>query len=231
MSVASRLFQLQGIDLEIAEKRRLLKDTISRLEHSQALAAAEAEMEALESRLKTARGTQRQLEYEVDDLSARIGDLNKRLYSGSVHNPKELLSLQQEIDGLKKHLSEKEETLLEAMGQLEIEEASETALRQRMEQVRREWDTEKESLGADRASLESSLARLLDARQAVRIELGDEVSNVYDGLVATKRVAVVQVEQGRCKGCNLTVPTGLWQRARSGEMVHCGSCGRILHVD
>ena len=23
---------------------------------------------------------------------------------------------------------------------------------------------------------------------------------------------------------------GLWQRARAGEMVECGSCGRILHL-
>jgi len=231
MSVASRLYQLQGLDLEIAEKRRLLKDTINRLERNQALAAAESEMQALDSRLKVARGRQRQLEYEVDDLSARIGDLNKRLYGGSVHNPKELLSLQQEIDGLKKHLSEKEETLLESMGQLETEEATEAKLRQRLEQVKGEWDKEKEGLSVDRASLEPSLARLIGTRETARTELGDEVLRVYDNLVATKRVAVVPVEQGHCKGCNLTVPTGLWQRARAGEMVQCGSCGRILHVD
>ena len=42
---------------------------------------------------------------------------------------------------------------------------------------------------------------------------------------------VVKVEQGRCKGCNLTVPAGLWQRARAGEMVECGSCGRLIYVE
>ena len=231
MSVASRLHQLQTIDLEVKEKRRLLLDIVSRLERSEALSAAEAEFKARESSLNVARNSQRQLEYDVDSLSAKVRDLNSRLYGGSVHNPKELISLQQEIDGVRQHLSQKEEELLEAMGVAEAGEADAAALRGRMAQLRQEWDTEKVGLGTDRTTVESALARLLEARQAARLELGDEVNRVYDHLVQTKGVAVVQVEQGRCKGCNLTVPIGLWQKARAGEMVQCGSCGRILHVD
>lgn len=231
MSVASRLHQLQAIDLEVKEKRRLLLDIVNRLERSEALSAAEAEFKGRESSLNAARSSQRQLEYEVDSLSAKVHDLNNRLYGGSVHNPKELISLQQEIDGVKQHLSRKEEELLEAMGVAEAAEADAAALRGRMAQLREEWDKEKVGLSADRTTVESALAKLLEARQAARLELGDEVNRVYDHLVQTKGVAVVQVEQGRCKGCNLTVPTGLWQKARAGEMVQCGSCGRILHVD
>jgi len=231
MSVASRLRQLQVADLEIKEKRRILHDIISRLERSEAVASAEAELSALEARLTSARGNQRQLEYDVDDTTAKVRDLNNRLYSGSVHNPKELLSLQQEIAGIRKHLSEKEEALLDAMGALEAMEADAAAVRARVTQLREEWERQKEGLNAERSSIESALARLLEVRQTARLELGDEVTRLYDHLAQTKGVAVVQVEQGRCRGCNLTVPTGLWQRARSGEMVQCASCGRILTVD
>jgi len=231
MSVASRLRQLQVADLEIKEKRRILHDIISRLERSEAVASAEAELSALEARLTSARGNQRQLEYDVDDTTAKVRDLNNRLYSGSVHNPKELLSLQQEIAGIRKHLSEKEEALLDAMGALEAMEADAAAVRARVTQLREEWERQKEGLNAERSSIESALARLLEVRQATRLELGDEVTRLYDHLAQTKGVAVVQVEQGRCRGCNLTVPTGLWQRARAGEMVQCASCGRILTVD
>jgi len=231
MSVASRLRQLQVADLEIKEKRRILHDIISRLERSEAVASAEADLSALEARLTSARGNQRQLEYDVDDTTAKVRDLNNRLYSGSVHNPKELLSLQQEIAGIRKHLSEKEEALLDAMGALEAMEADAAAVRARVTQLREEWERQKEGLNAERSSIESALARLLEVRQAARLELGDEVTRLYDHLAQTKGVAVVQVEQGRCRGCNLTVPTGLWQRARAGEMVQCASCGRILTVD
>jgi predicted nucleic acid-binding Zn-ribbon protein len=231
MSVASRLHQLQVADLEIREKRRSLQDITSRLEHSEAVASAETELSALESRLTAARGNQRQLEYDVDDVTAKVRDLNNRLYGGSVHNPKELISLQQEIDSIKKHLSQKEEALLDAMGALEAMEAEADTLRSRAAGLREEWDRQKEGLSAERSTVESALARLLEVRQSARLELGDEVSRLYDQLAQTKGVAVVQVEQGRCRGCNLTVPTGLWQRARAGEMVQCVSCGRILHVD
>jgi len=114
---------------------------------------------------------------------------------------------------------------------VEAAEGDAAALRGRIAQLRQEWDNEKEGLSSERTAVESALARLLEARQAARLELGDEVNRVYDHLVQTKGIAVVQVEQGRCKGCNLTVPTGLWQKARAGELVQCGSCGRILHVD
>jgi len=231
MSVASRLHQLQAIDLEVKEKRRLLLDIINRLERSEALSAAETEFKARESSLNIARSSQRQLEYDVDSLTAKVRDLNGRLYGGSVHNPKELISLQQEMDGVKQHLSRKEEELLEAMGVAEAAEVDAAALRGRMAQLRQEWDQEKVGLSADRTTMESALAKLLEARQAARLELGNEVTGVYDHLVQTKGVAVVQVEQGRCKGCNLTVPTGVWQKARAGELAQCGSCGRILHVD
>jgi len=231
MSVASRLRQLQVADLEIKEKRRILHDIISRLERSEAVASAEAELSALEARLTSARGNQRQLEYDVDDTTAKVRDLNNRLYSGSVHNPKELLSLQQEIAGIRKHLSEKEEALLDAMGALEAMEADAAAVRARVTQLREEWERQKEGLNAERSSIESALARLLEVRQTARLELGDEVTRLYDQRVQAKGGAGVQGEQGRCKGCNLTVPTGLWQKARAGEMVQCASCGRILTVD
>ncbi len=231
MSVASRLHQLQVADLEIREKRRILHDITSRLERSEAVASAEAELSALEARLTSARSNQRQLEYDVDDTTAKVHELNNRLYGGSVHNPKELLSLQQEIDGIRKHLSGKEEALLDAMGALEALEAEAAALRSRAAQLRQEWEQQKEGLSAERASVESALARLLEVRQGARLELGDELCRLYDHLAQTKGAAVVQVEQGRCRGCNLTVPAGLWQRARAGEMVQCASCSRILHVD
>lgn len=231
MSLASRLYQLQSIELQLRDHRRRLQETIARLDHNEELAAAEGELASIESRLKAAEKHQRELEWEVDDLNAKIRGLNDRLYGGTVRNPKELLSLEQDIQSVKKHLSGKEEQLLEAMDESEVVQAEATVLRQRVGELRSTWEGDKVTLRSLKESLEAEVLKLTEARLATRQEIGPEAAQRYDQLAKAKGIAMVKVEQGRCKGCNLTVPAGLWQRARAGEMVECGSCGRLIYVD
>jgi len=54
------------------------------------------------------------------DLSAKIKETEKKLYGGRIFNSKELSSLQQETDDLKKRRSGFEDKSLELMDQLEI---------------------------------------------------------------------------------------------------------------
>jgi len=231
MSLASRLYQLQVTELQLREQRRRLQETQAHLDYNDDLSAAEASLSAVESRLKAAEKHQRQLEWEVEDLNAKIQGLKDKLYGGTVRNPKELVSLEQDVQSVKKHLSGKEELLLEAMDDTESIQAEATTLRQRVGELRGAWEEERGTLQELKEVLEAEVARLSGTRLSTREEIGPDVSQRYDQLAKSKGLAVVKVEQGRCKGCNLTVPAGLWQRARAGEMVECGSCGRLIYVD
>lgn len=231
MSLASRLYQLQVTELQLREQRRRLQETQAHLDYNDDLSAAEASLSAVESRLKAAEKHQRQLEWEVEDLNAKIQGLKDKLYGGTVRNPKELVSLEQDVQSVKKHLSGKEELLLEAMDDTESIQAEATTLRQRVGELRSAWEEERGTLQELKEVLEAEVARLSGTRLSTREEIGPDVSQRYDQLAKSKGLAVVKVEQGRCKGCNLTVPAGLWQRARAGEMVECGSCGRLIYVD
>ena len=231
MSLASRLYQLQTIELQLGEQRRSLQKTTARLDHNDELSSAETDLSAVEARLTAAQKHQRQLEWEVEDLQAKIKGLNDKLYSGSVRNPKELLNLEQDVQSVKKHLAGKEASLLELMGDTESIQTEAETLRQRVGALRRAWEQEHEGLEQLKQTVERDVARLTEARQTTRRELGEEAAQRYDQIAKAKGLAVVKVEQGRCKGCNLTVPAGLWQRARAGEMVECGSCGRIIYVE
>jgi len=231
MSLASRLYQLQTIELQLREQRRRLQETLARLDHNDELSAAEGRLAEVESRLKIAEKAQRQLEWDVDDLNAKIRALSDRLYGGSVRNPKELVSLEQDIASIKKHLGGKEDLLLEAMSESESIQAEAAALRQQVAELRGAWESERIVLQALKEELEVAVAQLTEVRASTRQELGPDVMQRYDQLVKAKGVAMVKVEQGRCKGCNLTVPAGLWQRARAGEVVECASCGRLIYVD
>ncbi len=231
MSVASRLYQLQETDSLLRGKHRLLKDAVARLEHNEELSLAAAELATQQDSLEQARKQQRQLDWEVDDLTAKILAVNGKLYGGSVQNPKELMNLEQDVQGLKRHLKVREEVLLDAMGVFESSEASVGSLQKQVEDLTAAWERERESLRVQKDDAELEIERLTQSRNLIRNEIGADAARLYDQLSQAKAAAVVKVELGRCTGCNLTIPTGQWQKARAGEVVTCGSCGRILYVE
>ncbi len=231
MSVASHLYQLQETDSHLREKLRFLKEAVARLEHNDELSLAAAELATQQDGLEQARKQQRQLDWEVDDLTAKIVAVNGKLYGGSVQNPKELMNLEQDEQGLKRHLKVREEVLLDAMGVAESSEASVDSLRKQVEELTAAWERERESLRVQKDDAELEIERLTQLRNLIRSEIGPDAARLYDQLSRAKGAAVVKVELGRCTGCNLTIPTGQWQKARAGEMVGCGSCGRILYVE
>ncbi len=231
MSLASRLYRLQTTELQLRDKRRALKEIAARLNTNPELSAAEEALVSIESRLEAARKNQRKLEWEVEDLNAKIKGLNDKLYGGSVRNPKELVSLQQDVQSITRHLSGKEEKLIEAMDISESIEAEVEAARQKVSTLKAAWEDERPGLQRLKDSTEAEVFQLAETQQDLRDKLGSDKAQHYDLLAKAKGVAVVKVEQGRCKGCNLTVPDGLYQRARAGDMVECASCGRLLYVE
>ena len=54
-----------------------------------------------EERLAELERSQRELEREVEDLQAKAAISEERLYGGTVKNPKELASLQEQVANLK----------------------------------------------------------------------------------------------------------------------------------
>src|SRR5690606_4726775 len=81
---------LQEIDDEIATARATLDDVQRRLRSDPELDAARHQFAAAAAELQEAQRHQRQLDGEVARLNARIQPEEKRLYDGSVRNPKEL---------------------------------------------------------------------------------------------------------------------------------------------
>lgn len=231
MSLASRLYSLQQIDIQLRDTQRQLKDISQRLDHNDELASAEADLARQSDTLEAALKAQRQLEYEVDDLTAKINEVNSRLYGGTVRNPKELMGLEQDLQSLKRRRQKQEELLLEAMDRTETLEGEAQKARAEVERLRTQWEAESASLTDARDNARAETERLQQIRTATRAEVGPEAVGLYDSLVNSKTIAVVKVEGGRCKGCNLTVPTGQWQRARAGDIVQCPSCSRIIYVE
>jgi predicted nucleic acid-binding Zn-ribbon protein len=232
MTVTADLYALQQIDTALDAAERELEQIRGRFGDSPAVAEARTAVAVLEARRHAAEFRTRELEAAVAGLRAKMVPVERRLYDGTVGNPKELQSLQDELEMLRRQQRTLEDQQLEAMEELEQTAADLAAARTAVAAAEAAWVADQGGLRERQAALEGELKRLRAQRQAraARIDAGPLA--LYERLRRARwGLAVAKIERGTCLGCRIALPTTLQQRARSGlQVVQCTSCERILYA-
>ena len=230
MTLAADLFALQETDTAIETCDRELEQIRATLGESEVVAEARAIVAEQEARRHAAEAQARHLDGEFAILQAKIRPIETKLYDGSVRNPKELQSLQEELEMQRRRQRAIEDQQLAVMEEREVSAARLTAACAALQTEEVEWRQGQQDLTGREAALVEQRARLLAQREVRAARLDAPTLALYERLRRTKRgLAVVKVERGACRGCRITLPTTLQQRARSGlQVVQCPSCERIL---
>ena len=230
-----RLLELQAVDTAIAqlEHRRRSLPELARIAQAQRLRAELGEA------VVAARTVVSDLELDLSKAEADLVPVKERrardqqrLDDGVVSDGKQLTALIDEIEHLKRRISDLEDIELEVMERLETANA------------------EHERLVAERAEVETSLRALITSRDeqvvAIDAELADQrtardrvAADLPEDLIALYRriadrsggVGVGALKGRRCGGCQIeATPTALasYQSAPPDEVVRCEECDRIL---
>jgi predicted nucleic acid-binding Zn-ribbon protein len=231
MSLAEQLYKLQQIDLELQRKQQELSEVENQLSDDKALIAAESELASQKTQLEDARKKQKSSEWELEDLQDKVRKIESKLYVGTTTNPKELVNLEKEVKGLKSQIRPKEDALLELMSQVEEVEDKVKTTAEDVARLKREWEQGQETLGRRKSEVETVLAKLRGDRNGLAQQIDSEALNTYERLRLTMGQAVVKVERGKCQGCHITVPTSQWQKAKTGDLIQCTSCSKILYLE
>jgi len=230
MGIATQLYQLQEVDLEIESNEQSLKQMLSRLGHNQVVVRAQNRLASAQQKLDELLHQQHSMESEIDDLVSKIKTVEEQLFSGRINNPKELTNLEHEANILKNKRDHMENNALEIMSQVELAEAGVTATSSELEKLEAEWQEQQKQLSADVEKLKGDLSELGRKRQIISTEIDPKSVGAYDKLRKQKGQAVVRVEQGICRGCRIALSSSELQQARSGDLVQCSTCGRILFL-
>ena len=230
MSVAPQLYKLQETDLEIESNEQALAQMSSQLGESQAVVRAQAELTSEQQCLEELGRQQHALEWKIEDIAGKLTIAEETLYSGRVTNSKELSSLQHEVNGFKTRRVQLEDKVLEIMEQVELTSANVATQNGELKKIEAEWHSQQQRLSDDIEKLNMVLADLKHKRQLLSDGIEPQTVESYSQLRKQKGTAVAKVEQGRCRGCRILLPTTELQRSRGGSLVQCGSCGRILFV-
>jgi len=230
MTVAKQLYQLQEVDLQIESAEKSLREVKARIGDSQEVALARDKLAAQQKRLEEMKGRQHSLEWEIDDLRTKVVEIDRKLYSGSIANPKELSGFQREGEGMNRRRGELEDEALEVMGQVEKAAAEAEAFSNQLKALEDKWRDEQKELSARAESLKKELSQLKESRRQVSLDIDPAALELYQGLRKQKGAAVAKVEQGMCRGCRISLFAGELQRLKSGGLVQCSSCGRIIFL-
>ena len=231
MSIARKLYQLQEIEFEIESKEQALAQCLSQLGESRAVAQLRAKQEKEQQHLEELSRQQHSAEWEIEDLGTKLAAAKETLYSGRIRSPKELASLQNEVDGLEVRRDQLEERTLETMEQVELATDNLTAISNELGASESEWRSQQQRLSAEIEQLKDLLSELEGKRQQMLAGIDSQTIDFYNQLKKQKGWAVAKVEQGTCRGCRITLSTAELQRARGEQLVECNSCRRILFLD
>jgi predicted nucleic acid-binding Zn-ribbon protein len=228
-----RILELQDLDSTVD---RLLHRR-EQLEAGEELSALRKEMEEADARLGEIRlaadaveSESRRLEHEIESMNAKLDAEQKRMYDGSIVNPKELEALQHEIASLKERRSRAEDDLLEQMVRKEDLDArggeaekEATAARARVEEVGGDAVRELEQIAAD-------LSARRGEREALTPAFDEELLELYDDLRESKHgVGAAAIVDGVCQACHEKLSAVELDRLKRTEGVkRCEYCRRIV---
>ena len=232
MSDARILYRVQQADSkhrEVSSQLRLMQQALG---DNAELRAAEERVERQDHDLSHWRGRLRDQELELEGLNSKIDQTSDRLYSGEVRNPKELGSLQQDLDYLKRRRDALEDEVLRALGAIDEKEVEAAKARAALGQIDERWKQQQSDLRRAVERAEQQKEELEILLRSLRSSVDQDSLALYDDIRKKKPGrAVVPLETGLCQGCRVSVPNRLAERARAGELMTCASCGRILCAD
>lgn len=233
MTAVSQLYALQQVDLSLEASRNARDEAEALIGNTDELEQAREEAVVRKEELEAAEKAFRERENEADDLAQKIEPLEKKLYQGTILNPKELDDLQKDIDSLKRRRSQLDDQAIEAMDALEEAQRTQKEAQERLDEMEKDHQAGQTVLHGRIATLETEIAELQSERDEEAADVEPSLLELYDRIAAIRQnKAVAKVEGGACQGCRLSLPSSLIQRARGGSnIVQCSSCERILLVN
>jgi len=230
MSRAELLLELQDVDSALDRLDRRLSEIKADLRETDELTSARLAWRASEESVAQKRAHRKDLELADASLEARIKDADRRLYSGVVKNPKELLDLQNDIASLKRQKDTLDDQLFAVM--MALEEA-EIALKTRTDTFARvdaEWRASQGELAAELTQLEQERVEKTAQQTETRAKLSASDLAQYDQLRRRKGgTAVVELEGSVCGVCGVRVAAHVLQQlGQSDHLARCSNCERIL---
>ncbi len=228
--VLSCLRQLQKVDLEMLEIVKIrdtfpakVKDLEKQLASEQSkLANTQASFDTIHE-----ERTVKHNKFKEDD--ERLKKWERRLNESK--NAREASALAREIDAHKRLNQELEEEVLKLMEQEEREKESLTSFASTIQEIEEKLAKERALCEENLGDLNQQIAVFESDRQQYVEQLPKPLLRRYEGVKRARGgLAVVEVRNGCCTGCNMRLRPQLYNTVLKGKSLEtCPGCKRMLY--
>ena len=234
-TVQLRLLDLQDEDTrltQIKHRADTLADATRLAELEGRLARVRDEAIAAEVILSDLERDQARADQDVQQVLDRMARDRNLLDSGTIGDPKQLQSLQVELESLARRQSDLEDVELEIMERVEGAKAAAQQLAAQRDELAMERETLAASVHEQLAAIDAERAIVVEQRGIVAADIPADLLGLYDKIrVDHGGVGAAPLHRGSCQGCHLAIPPTEIDEIRAAapdEVVRCEECRRIL---
>ena len=230
MDDAVKMYELQRVDLTWVKVARRLQELQTLLGESEELRTARQQAAQLEAELHDWHAKAKNAELEDTSLAERIQATEAKLMSGTVRNPKELETLQQSLDALRRQRESVAEQGVIAITKSEELAVQFASAQEALATVESGWNGNQSGLREEELKLKQNGVLLKRKREHLVAGMNETLHERYEKMRKRKAgVAIAVAKNGTCSACHVALPTGVVNGLRSATtLVLCPSCGRYL---
>jgi predicted nucleic acid-binding Zn-ribbon protein len=223
------LIQLQQIDSKIRAIQRTIEDVPGKItEVESPLQVSQNVLNRIKQQYDAFEKKKREKERALEDINDKINKLKMR--TGEIKTNKEYQALLKEIKTVEDDRSSIEDDILSAMEdadtlgkQIKTEEQNYRVNKEKVEALKKDIENEK-------SETEKELLTVQGIREKVIEAVDSEVYDQYFMLLEIcGGLAVIEVKDEICQGCNMNIPPQLFVELKKNEEIYnCPHCRRII---
>jgi len=228
-----RLHELQQIDTAIAELQAELRALDDGSALRERLAREEEELTQRRAAYRDDHAVQSKKEGELAKAEEKRQALWGKAYGGTIANPKELETLDREIESLGRTKDRLENELLELFDKVDAQNQAVKEQERTVETLKSELAETVQSFERERARLTGEIGALKAEREGVTALIAPQSVQVYERIRDRCANLGVAVIEGRmCTACRVNLPVVQIARLTIGsDFEKCESCARLLWIE
>lgn len=173
----------------------------------------------------------RKAEADLLPVKGRLERDETRIADGSISDSKTLRSLTEEVEHLKRRISDLEDVQLDLMDRLEKATAHREKVAARKAEIEKQLREQVAQRDEAVAKLSQEAKDLTAARAPLAATVPQALLALYEKMRASSGLGAALLKAGRCGGCQLQLNISdmdMYRKAPANQVVRCTECDRIL---
>src|SRR3984957_17587654 len=225
-----KLLELQTADKEIRkvqEEVAALPKRVAVIE--QKLAGTKAHLEKARTAAKGDEANRKKYEAAIKDLQAKISKYRDQ--SLDVKTNEQYKAIMNEIQFAEQEIRLNEDRILEVMVNVEAREKEVKAAGAELKAETAEIEREKQEVLKLNAEDQKKLSEWHAKRDGLRQGISEDILRQYERVAKFRGTGLAEVRDQKCMGCQVMLRPQTYNEVRSGQVIVCESCQRILYFD